>query len=329
MNKSILYAKRLVLELCRLLSILLAVSAAAFLLVLYSPNDPIESYVSKGVTNEQREVIKESWGLNKPPEERFCIWLGNACQGNLGESMVYSQSVKNVIFSRLQATIVLLGTAWCISGILGFWLGVLAGSRRGSLLDSCIKRFCLVLASAPIFWVWLLAVMLFSVELQWFPMGLAAPAGKLDADVTLGDRLYHLILPAFTLGIAGISKIALHTRAKMIDIMHSEYMLFARARGESKCTAIWHHGIRNVLLPAITLQFNSFNEIFSGSVLAEQVFSYPGLGNAATTAGLNGDANLLLGVTLISTIFVICGNRIADLLYAMFDPQIKELSAHA
>ena len=109
----------------------------------------------------------------------------------------------------------------------------------------------------------------------------------------------------------------------MIDIIDSNYMNFARARGETLWETVRNHGLRNVILPSLTVQFNSFNEIFSGSVLAEQVFSYPGLGQAATTAGLNGDANLLLGVTLVSTIFVVCGNLIADSLYGLFDPQMK------
>ena len=323
MGQRVVYARKTIWGLFKILALLFAVTGGAFMLVLFSPNDPVESFLSKGVTTERRAVIERAWGLDRPPIERYIIWVDHASHGDLGESIVYSQPVKTVIGTRMKATLALLGSAWVISGVLGFVLGVFSGVYRGSFLDTCIKRFCLILASAPVFWLGLMAVMLFAVQLKLFPMGLASPAGKVSAEVTIGEYLYHLILPAFTLGLSGISKIALTTRAKMIDIIDSNYMNFARARGETLWETVRNHGLRNVILPSLTLQFNSFNEIFSGSVLAEQVFSYPGLGQAATTAGLNGDANLLLGVTLVSTIFVVCGNLIADSLYGLFDPQMK------
>ena len=122
------------------------------------------------------------------------------------------------------------------------------------------------------------------------------------------------------------SSIALHTRQKLIDVLESEYVLFARARGESKAVILRRHGLRNILLPALTLQFASFAELFGGSVLAENVFSYPGLGSAVSAAGLNSDVPLLLGITLFSTLFVCVGNMIANQLYGLVDPQIREVS---
>jgi peptide/nickel transport system permease protein len=138
--------------------------------------------------------------------------------------------------------------------------------------------------------------------------------------------LHHLILPAFTLSLMSFANIALHTRQKLIDILNSEYCLFARARGEGKWTILRRHGLRNILLPALTLQFTSFAELFGGSVMAENVFSYPGLGSAVSAAGLRCDVPLLLGVTLFSALFVCVGNMIANLLYGIVDPQIREVS---
>ena len=123
------------------------------------------------------------------------------------------------------------------------------------------------------------------------------------------------------------SSIALHTRQKLIDVLNSEYVLFARARGESPASVLRRHGIRNILLPALTLQFASFAELFGGSVLAENVFSYPGLGSAVAAAGLNSDVPLLLGVTIFSALFVCVGNLIANLLYGVIDPQIREVNS--
>ena len=316
--------QRALLAAARFLLLLLAVTAVAFLLVVHSPNDPVESFVGAGVSLEQQAVIEENWGLNEPVWKRYVIWLEHVFHGDFGQSMAYRQPVATVLGSRVSLTLLLLCSAWLFSGVFGFLLGVISGVYRGSFADRLIRRFSLLMASAPVFWLGLLMIMLFAVRLRWFPMGLAAPAGKLAADVTIGDRIYHLILPAVTLGITGVSKMALHTREKMIDILDSEYMVFARARGEKLWTAIRRHGIRNILLPAVTIQFNSINELFSGSVLAEQVFSYPGLGNAAAIAGLNGDANLLLAVTLVSAIIVFFGNLVAEILYGILDPQIRE-----
>jgi len=166
-------------------------------------------------------------------------------------------------------------------------------------------------------------MMIFSVWLGWFPSGLAVPVGVMADQVTLGEWLHRLILPAFTLSIVGISSIALFTRDRLVNIENSDYFLFAEARGESHWSIILRHGVRNVLLPAITLQFMSFSELFGGAVLVEQVFSYPGIGQATIAAGLRSDVPLFLGIVLISTIFVFVGNALADVLYKFVDPRLR------
>ena len=163
----------------------------------------------------------------------------------------------------------------------------------------------------------LVLLLLFTVQLPIFPIGFSVPVGMAADEVSLADRLYHAFLPACTLGLTGISSIAMHTREKVIEILESDYVLYARARGESGWRLIFRHGLRNLLLPVITLQFGSISEIFGGSVLVEQVFSYPGLGQAAVTAGLGSDIPLLLGITLISAVLVFAGNAAADGLYRL------------
>lgn len=316
--------------LLRLSSLLVAVSILAFGLVISSPIDPVDAYVGSesGVSQAQRQNVAAYWGLDKPPAERYFIWARNMLAGDMGTSITYRLPVSQVIAERFQTSLALMGTAWVLSGLLGFILGVVAGVYRGSVLDRGIKTFCLILSSTPTFWLGLLLLTLFAVKLEWFPIALAAPIGKLSGQVTLGERIHHLILPALTLSIAGVAAIALHTRQKLIDVMASDYMLFAYARGEKKWPAVRRHGIRNIMLPAITLQFASFSELFGGSVLAEQVFSYPGLGNAATLAGLRGDAPLLLGIALCSAVFVFIGNLLANIVYCLVDPQIREERSH-
>ena len=178
--------------------------------------------------------------------------------------------------------------------------------------------------STPTFWLGILFIILFSVKLGWFPVALSVPIGVLSENVGFVERMQHIILPALTLSIISISSICMNTRQKVIEIMESDYILFAKARGESQISIIFNHVLKNVSLPAITLQFLSFSELFGGTIFVEQVFSYPGLGQATVSAGLKGDLPLLMGIAIISLVFVYSGNIIADLLYRVIDPRIKE-----
>ncbi len=255
---------------------------------------------------------------------QFWLWLTAVLKGDLGTSMIFRSPVSSVIAERFLASLALMGIAWVFSGIIGFMLGVLAAMRQRTWLDNIIKWYCLTIASTPTFWFGLLLLILFSVWLGWFPIGLGAPLGVLEENVTLLDRVRHLILPALTLSLIGVANIALHTRQKLVDVLESDYVHFARAKGEKGFTLIRKHGLRNIALPAVSLHFASFGELFGGAVLAEQVFSYPGLGQATVQAGLQGDIPLLLGIVLFSAIFVFVGNLLADLIYKIIDPRMRK-----
>jgi peptide/nickel transport system permease protein len=305
--------------------LLFGASIFSFILIAASPIDPMEAYAPSelNISAEQRENIAEYWGLNKSPVERYLTWLNNLLHGDMGTSSTYRKPVTQVLGERVAGSLALMAAAWALSGILGFTLGVICGAKQGKVTDKIVKTFSFILASTPTFWIGLLLLMAFSISLGWFPLGLSVPIGKAAAEVTLGDRIHHLILPAITLSITGIASITLHTRQKMIDILKTDYVLFAQARGESKWSIIRRHGLRNVALPAITLQFASFSELFGGSVLAENVFSYPGLGSAASAAGIRGDIPLLLGISMFAVLFVFTGNLAANLLYGVLNPEIR------
>lgn len=306
--------------------LLVAVSLVAFVLITKAPIDPLVSYIGTNSTlsEEAKEEIAEYWGLNDPLPERFAVWANHTLHGDLGESITYKKPVIEVIKTRFSYSIVLMLLAWALSGILGFLLGVLSGIYQGSIYDRIMKLFCLITKSAPTFWLGLLMLSLFAVKLGWFPMGMAVPAGKLASEVTLGDRIYHLILPVLTLTIVSMSDVILYTRQKVVEIMSSDFILYAKARGESRGQLVKRHILRNVILPAVTVQFASFSELFGGMALAENVFSYPGIGTATTAAALNADVPLLLGIALCSALFVFTGNVIANVLYGVFDPRIRE-----
>ena len=314
-------------SLVRALSLLVAVSIVAFILVTVSPINPLQANVGQtalgSMSAEQIEKLEEYYGVNTPPLERYLNWAGDFIRGDMGTSLVYRQSVAEVISQRLNNSLWLLIFAWAASGLIGFALGVSSGTRADKPLDKGIRSFALITASTPPFWLALILLMVFSVWLQWFPVGLSVPIGLAAGEVSFADRLAHAVLPALALSLSGIASVTLHTREKTFAVMESDYVLFAAARGESRRSIILRHGLRNVAIPALTLQFASVGEIIGSSVLVEQVFSYPGLGQAAVAAGLNGDVPLLLGISLICAALVIGGNFIANVLHGVIDPRIR------
>ena len=265
-------------NLIRIGVLLTLVSAAAFFLVSVSPLDPLKTNVGQAalgsMSPEQIAKLEEYWGVNTPPVARFTAWAGDFIRGDMGVSLLYRQPVSRVIAVKLSNSLWLMAVAWMVSGLVGILLGVVAGANRGRTVDRVISGYALITASTPAFWLALVLLMVFAVWLKVLPIGLSVPIGVEASGVTLGDRIVHAILPALTLSITGISNIAMHTREKMAQVMDSDYILFARARGDSKWTMIRRHGLRNIILPAMTLQFASISEIFGGSVLVEQVFSY-------------------------------------------------------
>ncbi|MFF3102631.1 ABC transporter permease [Viridibacillus arvi] len=312
----------------RMATLLVAICFISFLLVKNSPIDPIQAYIGADMLKvgpEQREKIAEYWGLDQPVMVQFLSWGSAVLKGDLGTSMIFRRPVSEIIGERFLNSLILMLAAWLLSGVIGFVMGVVAAMKKGTWIDRMIKWYCFTLASTPTFWMGLLILIVFAVWLGWFPVGMGVPAGVLSENVTMVDRIQHLILPVLTLSILGVANVALHTRQKLIDVLASDYVLFARARGEQGFVLFWRHGLRNVALPAITLQFAAFSELFGGAVLAEQVFSYPGLGQATVEAGLRGDVPLLLGLVIFSTIFVFVGNLLADLSYHVLDPRMREV----
>lgn len=320
-------AKYLAQHIVRFALLMLAVGLVVFALVSMSPIDPVQANVGQAayvnMSEAKRAQLASYWGGDVPFWERFANWAGALLQGDMGTSLRFNAPVSEVIAHRAANSLALMGIAWLLSGVLGFALGVAAGARRGGALDRVVRSYCFLLASTPTFWLGLLILMVFAVQLGWFPIGFSVPIGVSAADVTLADAVHHLVLPALTLSVTGVANIALHTREKVVDVLESDYVRFARARGESELSVIVHHGLRNVALPAVTLQCAFISEIFGGSVLVEQVFSYPGLGQAAVTAGLGGDVALLAGIALVTAALVFGGNLLANILYGVLDPRMR------
>lgn len=320
-------------QIARFASLMVAVSVLTFALVSASPIDPVQANTGQAamlsMSAEKRTQLAERWGADEPMWERYTAWVSDVVRGDWGESLRFNAPVVEVVADRVAGSALLLASAWILSGVLGTALGVVAGAMRGRAVDRVIRTYCYLLSATPTFWLAILMLMVFAVQLGWFPIGFSVPIGQSAATVTLAERLRHLVLPALTLSVTGVANIALHTREKAVDVMTSDYARLAAARGEGVWTVMRRHGLRNLLFPAITLQFSSISEIVGGSVLVEQVFSYPGLGQATVTAGLGGDAPLLVGLALATTALVFLGNLAANLLYGVIDPRMCAEVSHA
>lgn len=311
----------------RMVLLLLAVSAVSFFLLSISPIDPLKTNVGQAalgsMSKEQVEKLEEYWGVGIPAGERFVSWITDLLHGDLGISLLYRRPVTEVIGEKLLSSLWLMVFAWIFSGVLGVSLGIIAGFNKGKWPDKAVTFYCMVIAGTPAFWLALILLLVFAVQFPIFPIGFGVPIGIEASAVTFGDRLSHAVLPALALGLTGTSTIAMHTRTKLIEVMESDYIFYARARGEKTTRLVVNHALRNIMLPVLTLQFASVSEILGGSVLVEQVFSYPGLGQAAVTAGLGSDVPLLLGITMLTAVLVFLGNFAADILYLAVDPRMR------
>lgn len=319
-------AKRIIKEIFLFLLLILAVSFISFILLDLSPIDPIASFArarSVGLSPEDKQELIKVWGLDQSLIARYFSWLVNLVRGDLGISNIYGRKVIDIIGEGFSRSILLMAIAWIFQGIIGIWLGIVAGANQGKIKDKIIKAYAIVFASTPSFWVGILLIIVFSLKLKLFPSSMGSPVGVLSEDITLTDSLKHLVLPALTLVLVGVSNLILHTRSKVIDILNSDYVLYAKARGMKKGEILNKFAFKNLILPGLSLLFTSFSELFSGTILVENVFNYPGIGGLTVEAGLRGDAPLLLGLVLFSTIFVYMGNRICDLLYLLIDPRLR------
>ena len=311
--------------LTRFISLILAVLLLTFGLMEASPMDPVETYIGsiKRISTEQRQMIRERWGVDKPLPTKISNWAKNAIKGDLGYSVTFEKDVSDVIRQAFSNSLLLILTAWILSFVFGVLLGVRAAIRQNRLTDRVIKTIAYLFSSIPAFWFGILLLLTFSVKLKWFPIGYASPIGKSE-NILFFEKLYHMFLPALTLSIMEISTICIYTREKLIEILDSDYALYEYARGKSVMEVVKEHGVRNILLPVVTLQFGSINEIIGGTLLIESVFSYNGIGRITIQAGLRGDLPLILAITIVTATIVFIGNIIANILYPLIDPRIRE-----
>ncbi|MGE3918584.1 MAG: ABC transporter permease [Hyphomicrobiaceae bacterium] len=301
--------------------VMLAMSLAVYLLIGLMPGDPIDLMISGDprITPADAERLRILHGLDRPLWDRYLAWLGPALGGDLGYSRLHAQPVLSVLMSYLGNTALLMGLSFLLAVTLALPLGIWAARREGEPADHAINLFCFAGISVPPFWLALLLMMLFAVALGWLPAGGVATVGGGG----FWDRAAHLVLPVATLTLASVAGYARFMRASTIEVLRRDFVRTARAKGASESRVVLHHVLRNALLPVITLVALNFGALFSGALITETMFSYPGMGKMIYDAIMANDYNLALAGLLLATLLTLLANLAADLGYAALDPRVS------
>lgn len=306
--------------------LILAVIVLNFLLLHLAPGDVIDVIAGDmgGITQEDREQIAASYGLDKPPLTQLSIYLGNALRGDLGKSFFYNAPVTKLILDRLGPTLLLVLTALILAIVVGTFLGVLASRNPDGIFSGVVTILALVGYSMPVFWSGLMLMILLASQFPIFPVSgmrdILYEGGPIGAAL---DVAHHLVLPALSLAIIYLAQYSRIARASMLEVLSSDYIRTARSKGLTEAKVIGKHALRNAILPVVTIAGLQFGSLLSGAVLVETVFNWPGLGTLALDAILGRDFPTVLGILLFSSIIVIIANLLTDLLYQVIDPRIK------
>lgn len=301
--------------------LLFGITVVSFIIMQLAPGDPTALMIDPMIKKEDLEAYKEMYGLNDPIHIQYFTWLGNMLQGNFGESLIrQGTSVSELILARLPNTLLLMVVSTAIAFLISIPLGILSATKQNKFSDYVITVISFLGVATPNFWFGLVLIMVFSVHLGWFPTGGVATLG---AEFSFWDRAHHLILPAFVLATADMAGLTRYTRANMIEVLRQDYIRTARAKGLRQNKVIYKHGLRNALIPVITIFGLMLPSFIGGSVVTEKIFTWPGIGLLFFDAAFQRDYPVLMAITVIGSALVVLGNLIADILYAVFDPRIE------
>jgi peptide/nickel transport system permease protein len=309
------------------LAVLLVMSFVIYLLIGLMPGDPADLLIAGDprITSADVARIKALYSLDQPLYSRYVAWLSSALAGDFGSSRLHLRPVLDVMGPFLANSLLLMGASFILSVAIALPAGVYAAIKPHSKLDHAINLMCFAGISLPVFWLALMLMMAFSVTLGILPAGGVATPG----DGSFNDRLLHLVLPVVTLTVSSIGHYTRFVRAAMIETLRQDYIRTARAKGASPARVVWGHALRNALIPVVTVLALSFGSLFSGALVTETMFSYPGMGKMIYDAIMGNDYNLALVGLLFATLVTLLGNLVADLAYVWLDPRISYASGEA
>jgi peptide/nickel transport system permease protein len=308
--------------------LLLLISMILFLVLNNAPGGPLAPYLQNPhITPADIERLKHNLGLDKPLPIQYLGWLGRIVQGDFGYSTSNSQPVAQAILERLPATLELMGTSLFVSILLGLGAGIFSAVRPYSFADYFITTFAFFGQSMPVFWFALMLQLAFAVHGIQLPAGyeIRLPsAGISSSDAfDFGDRLQHLILPVIVLSLLGLATFSRFMRSSLLEVVKTDYMRTAAAKGLSRNVILFKHGLKNALIPIVTIVALSLPGLLGGAIVTETIFAWPGAGRMFYNALLQSDIALMMGYLLILATLVVFCNLIADVLYAWLDPRVK------
>ena len=313
-------------RLLKAIPLLLAIVICNFVLLKLAPGDAAEVLAGEAGagTVEYLAELRARFGLDQPVYVQLWHYIVKLATLDLGFSFRHNQTVLSLILDRLPATLLLMFSGMGLAVVVGAILGVLASQRVNQLRDNIISVFAILSFSVPVFWLGLMLIVVFSVNLGWFPAGgMETMASGKHGVVRMLDILHHMVMPVTTLGLFYVALYTRVMRASMLEVFNQDFVTTARAKGLSERRITFRHVFRNALLPMVTLVGVQFGALLGGSVLVETVFSWPGLGRLAFEAVFQRDINLLLGILLMCSVLVVLSNILVDVMYSQLDPRIR------
>ncbi|GLG01442.1 oligopeptide transport system permease protein AppB [Alicyclobacillus hesperidum subsp. aegles] len=300
---------------------LLGISIISFILLHIVPGNPVRIMLGQHYTAQRAAALSASLGLNKPLYMQYLIWLGNLVRGNLGYSYNYSEPVTSLIVHALPTTLSLVLISTVFAQLFAMAIGTIQAYFENSIVDHIVSVLNYFFYSMPSFWLGILLVIFFAIDLHWFPSG--GVVNPQDQNPGFADWLHHLVLPAATLTLITLAGYSRYMRSSVRETLLLDYVRTARAKGLRESQVMFRHVLRNSILPQITLFGLSFPGLFAGALFIEEIFNYPGMGLLYWNATGTLDYPVLLGVTMFLGVLTIVGNLLADILYSLVDPRIS------
>jgi len=298
--------------------ILFIVTLIVFLLMQLVPGDPIVNYLGSNASAEQIQHYTQLYGFDQPAIVQYAKWVMGLFQGQMGHSVTYNKEVSEIIFTRLGTTLMVVLPAFVIAVVLGVFFGIIAALNRGKAIDSVISIIANAGMAMPLFWIGIIAILIFALNLKWLPV-----QGYVPLSQNVGQWLRHLVMPVCILALGPIAQFTRQTRSSMLEVVRQDYVRTAQAKGLDRNSIIFKHALRNALIPVITVMGVQLGGMIGGTVLVESIFNINGLGNLMITAIQSKDYMVVENsVFLIACAVAIC-NLFVDILYGIIDPRIR------
>lgn len=307
-------------RLLQVIPVLFLTSLFSFIIIGLAPGNIADTFITDDMTEAEIAEVYERLGMNGTLAERYIAWLDKIVHGNWGKSLRTDRPVVDEIREKLGNTILLMGYAFVLSLVVAIPLGLLSGLKKNTFFDHCVELFTYIGHSIPAFWLSIMLIVVFTQKLHLLPSG---GMRTLDVDSTW-DLFKHMIMPGFVLSLGSMARYTRFIRASTIAQLEEDYVLTARAKGTRPIAVLFRHVMKNTLLPIITMSGSRLTSLVVGSFIIESIFGWPGLGSMGKKAITNRDYPLIMAYTLMSCLILIIGNLIADMLYGLADPRIKQ-----